>query len=249
MRYSSKMALHKTRANDQAVDPGTIREQPLTFLLDFDGLILDTESCALKSWSEEYAHYGKTLSLDQWRSDLGLESARESRYRRLAEAVGAGFDLAASQERRLARHLELIAELDAQPGVRSFLRDVRTARHPIAVVSSSPHAWVDRHLARLGLLESFDAVCCGDEVRRTKPAPDVYELALNRLRTPRQRAVAFEDAERGVAAATSASLPCVAVPNAVTAPHDFSAARLVAKTFDDPAVRQLIGRVGLPSEW
>jgi hypothetical protein len=39
------------------------------------------------------------------------------------------------------------------------------------------------------------------------------------------------------------------VPNAVTAPHDFSAARLVAKTFDDPAVRQLIGRVGLPSEW
>ena len=237
------------RADGRAGDIGTTQQRPLAFLLDFDGLILDTESCALRSWTEEYAHHGQTLALSQWRADLGLEQARESRYERLAEAVGAGFDLAASQERRLARHLELIAELDAQPGVRAFLSAARLAGHPTAVVSSSPHAWVDRHLARLGLIESFDTVCCGDDVTNTKPAPDVYQLALHRLQTPQQQAVAFEDAERGVAAAHAANIACVAVPNAVTATHDFSAAQLTAGSFEDPILAHLIGQVDLPPGW
>lgn len=48
----------------------------------------------------------------------------------------------------------------------------------MAVASSSPRDWLERHLDRAGVLNQFEVLAAGDEVARHKPAPDVHELAL-----------------------------------------------------------------------
>jgi len=53
----------------------------------------------------------------------------------------------------------------------------------------------------------------GDQVADHKPAPDVYQLALTRLRVSCAEAVAVEDTGHGVDAAHAAGLACIAIPN------------------------------------
>lgn len=215
----------------------------LAFLLDFDGLILDTESCALTSWAEEYAHFGQSLSLGEWHAELGIDVDHEGSYTRLEQLVGpVRLSQRNSREQRQRRHVELIAQLDARPGVRRFVEGAVALGHPIAVVSSSPASWVKQHLNRLGLLTHIQVCATGDEVARRKPAPDLYQLALQRLCCHPGQAVAFEDSEPGLAAAHAAGLACIAVPNPVTADHDFSVASFVAASFEDVRIQQLLGR-------
>ena len=73
------------------------------------------------------------------------------------------------------------------------------------------------HLDRLGLLTSFDVVCAREDVRQTKPDPELYTLALERLGAEAQEAFAIEDSPNGVTAAKAAGLRCVIVPNPLTA--------------------------------
>lgn len=72
------------------------------------------------------------------------------------------------------------------------------------------------YLERLGLYDSFDAVRCGDEVERAKPAPDVYFALMGVLGIDADEAIALEDSAHGAAAAKAAGLFCVVVPNRIT---------------------------------
>lgn len=78
----------------------------------------------------------------------------------------------------------------------------------VGVASSSPVRWIDIVYERLGI-DAFDAVVSADHVDRGKPAPDVYELALERLGTRPTEGVAVEDSRHGVRAATDAGLSCI----------------------------------------
>jgi beta-phosphoglucomutase-like phosphatase (HAD superfamily) len=73
------------------------------------------------------------------------------------------------------------------------------------------------HLARLGLYQRFDAIKTADDVKRTKPDPELYVAALTALGVQPTEAVVFEDSPNGVTAAKAAGIYCVAVPNRVTA--------------------------------
>jgi beta-phosphoglucomutase-like phosphatase (HAD superfamily) len=92
----------------------------------------------------------------------------------------------------------------------------------LAIASSSPHRWVDRHLATHGLFERFDTIVCRDDVAQAKPAPDLYLEVLRRFDAPATAAVAFEDSHNGSLAAKRAGLHCVVVPTPMTATQDFS---------------------------
>ena len=83
-------------------------------------------------------------------------------------------------------------------------------------LSSSPRAWVQGYLEKLGLFGCFERVVCADDVRRTKPEPDLYLRVLDLLGVRADEAIALEDSPNGVLAAKRAGLFCIAVPNAVT---------------------------------
>jgi len=63
-----------------------------------------------------------------------------------------------------------------------------------------------------------------DEVAAKKPAPDVYQLALERLGITAAEAVAFEDSHNGLLSAKAAGLRVMPTPSAYTSDEDFSQA-------------------------
>jgi HAD superfamily hydrolase (TIGR01509 family) len=218
-------------------------------IFDFDGLILDTETSAYESTREVYAEHGLDLPLAEWQQIIG--TADHPHWTDLLEhALGAAIDRAEVRPRRDRRKLELLAPEVVLPGVSDLLVEAADAGLGVAVASSSPAEWVDAHLERLDLDHRFAHVITRSDldgdVTRTKPAPDLYELALRALGADPSRSVAFEDSPNGLAAAKAAGLFCVAVPGGVTRGLDFSAADVVVDSLAEVRLAELAPRVAAP---
>ena len=145
---------------------------------------------------------------------------------------------------REARKSEILATLEAVAGVREYFADAARLGLRIGVASSASESYVCAHLERLALREGIATVICRDHVARGKPAPDLYLRALADLGVAASEALAFEDSPNGVAAAKAAGLRCVAVPNAITAGLDLSAADLVLASLGDLPLARLLAQLG-----
>ena len=100
-----------------------------------------------------------------------------------------------------------------------------TSRAGIPIASSSDRQWVEDLLEHLGIGQGWAHVACADGDReRAKPDPALYLEALDAIGIPARDVLALEDSPNGVLAAKGAGLFCVAVPCALTASLDLSAA-------------------------
>lgn len=186
-------------------------------VLDFDGLIVDTETPIFEAWLEAYREHGLPLTLDDWQHALGTHGGFDP-LESLAARAAAPVDrdaVALKVKERTARGCE---GLPLMPGVERLLRDARDLGLGRAVASSSSCGWVDGWLRRQGIRELVDVVVARDDVARVKPDPELFLLAAKRLGVPPAACVVFEDSPNGMRAALAAGMRCVAVPNALTAP-------------------------------
>jgi HAD superfamily hydrolase (TIGR01509 family) len=195
-------------------------------ILDFDGLIVETESTCFASWQAVFAEHGHTYALEDFLRIVGAHTSLHDPRRLLEERCGRALDWPVLDARRLERERRLAGQQPLRPGVAALLDHARARGLALAVASSSSHGWVDGHLARTGILARFDTVVCRGDAPRTKPEPDLYLEALRRLGVPAAAAVAFEDSHNGALAAKRAGLWCVAVPSPLTQSQDFSHADL-----------------------
>jgi beta-phosphoglucomutase-like phosphatase (HAD superfamily) len=84
------------------------------------------------------------------------------------------------------------------------------------------------------LAASFAGVFAGDIVKAKKPAPDIYNYAVEKLGLSPGDCVVIEDSRNGLLAATRAKMACVITQNALTEKEDFSEAALVMDSLGDP---------------
>lgn len=208
-------------------------------IFDFDGVILDTESVEYDWWKMIYADYGVQLPFDAYLSCVGAHRGTVDFYDYLGKQTGLAIvkeDVKAKYKPRLRLMCNALSVL---PGVLKLMDEADANGVALGIASSSPHEWVDLHLSRLGLFERFETVCCYGDVDQAKPSPKVYEYCLQRLGVEADRSVAIEDSMNGVAAAKSAGMYCVAVPNPVTRVMDFSQADSVLDSLAEVGLQEL----------
>ncbi len=106
------------------------------------------------------------------------------------------------------------------PGVVELVKELRDKGIPMAVASGALRHEVDAFIASLGLNGAFCAVVAADEVKKSKPDPETYLLAIERLRllhgSPALDPIncfAIEDTPAGIRSAKSAGLQVIAVTN------------------------------------
>jgi beta-phosphoglucomutase-like phosphatase (HAD superfamily) len=231
------------------------RLQALIF--DVDGTLADTEEAHRIAFNLAFAHFGLGWTWD--RAD----------YRRLLETTGgkerivawlAPLQLAAAERQRLlalvpAIHAEKTRRYGAilndggiplRDGIARLCGEALAAGVRLAIATTTTAANVHTLLDasfETDIRTGFGVIACGDEVAAKKPAPDIFHLALARLGLDATGAVAFEDSENGLRAATAAGLWTVVTPNDWTEGSDFHAAGLLLPRLGDPA-RPLAGEPG-----
>jgi HAD superfamily hydrolase (TIGR01509 family) len=218
--------------------------QPIRGLIfDFDGLILDTEIPAFEAWREVYEEHGATLALDTWARVLGGSGLEVDHIAELERVAGRTLNGDAIRRRRLERKLALIEPQDVLPGVRGYIANGKQRGLKLAVVSSSPHRWVEGYLAKFGLIDTFDAIVCAEDAPRSKPHPDLYQRALEQLHILPEEAIAFEDSPNGITAAQKAGIFCVTVPNDISSRFPIDHADYRLDSLADMSLEDLLARV------
>jgi HAD superfamily hydrolase (TIGR01509 family) len=214
-------------------------------IFDFDGLILDTETPEYEAWRDIYREFDQVLDLETWGQIVGGMAASDFRpLPHLQTLTGRDLTPLNLAARASERNLASIAALPPLPGVLAMLRAARHQGLKLAVASSSPHRWVDGHLARLGLADFFEVVRCADDVSRTKPEPELYLSALDALGVSPLEAIAFEDSPHGVTAARCAGMFVVAIPNQVTAQLNIVGENLCLGSLAELSLEALLSKVG-----
>jgi HAD superfamily hydrolase (TIGR01509 family) len=213
-------------------------------IFDFDGLILDTETPEVEVWQDIYREHGHELPVDEWAKTVGGYGI--STFDAAAHLSGlTGLDPAPLRVAYRVRADRVIYAKPIQPGVLELLDAARARGLGLAVASSSSHAWVDSHLARLGIAARFDQVICSEDVApgRTKPNPDLFLKAVEQLQVKKDAAVVFEDSPNGVKAARAAGVFVVAVPNPLTASLGVYGADLTVNSLAELSLQDLERRV------
>jgi HAD superfamily hydrolase (TIGR01509 family) len=158
-------------------------------------------------------------------------------YREIYDYLAERHAVALSRQEFLALYEETAADIYGErvalmDGLPDLLSTLGEAGGGLALVSSSPHDWIDIVLDRFDL-DEFDAVVSAEDVDAPgKPEPFVYEYAASRLSVDPADAVAVEDSRHGVAAATAANMSAVGYRSASERRVDLSAADVVV---DGPA--------------
>ena len=201
-------------------------------IFDFDGLILDTETCVFEAWRSTYADHGQVLPRDRWLDAIGSDHAAYDPLEELRALVGAELDIEEIHRRRRIIRDGQVDQLEQMPGVLASLEHAREKQIGLAIASSSPMDWVGGHIERMGLSRFFEEIVTADQVRAAKPAPDLYLRAVQLLGVHPADAIAVEDSPNGVAAAKAAGLYCVAVPGPMTRTLSFDAADAVLPSLD-----------------
>jgi HAD superfamily hydrolase (TIGR01509 family) len=104
------------------------------------------------------------------------------------------------------------------PGAREAVARIAD-RWPLAIASSANRPVIDLVSDLAGLAPSFRVTVSSEEVKRGKPAPDVYLEAARRLDERPSRCAAIEDSANGLRAASAAGMRVVAIPNRVYPPE------------------------------
>jgi HAD superfamily hydrolase (TIGR01509 family) len=209
-------------------------------IFDFDGLILDTETPEVAVWQTIFREHGHELPVDEWAKTIGgYGISTYDAAKHLSQLTG--LDPVPLRARYRSESDAVIHASPILPGVMDLLNAAADRNVRLAVASSSPHSWVDSHLSRLGLADRFDEVICSDDVApgRTKPNPDLFLLAAERLKVQKDAAVIFEDSPNGVRAAKSAGIFVVAVPNPLTIRLGVNGADLTVKSLSEVTLAQL----------
>jgi len=148
-------------------------------------------------------------------------------------------EIAALHGRKTMMYQQLIAEgrIPLRPGVRRLLEAAFTDGILLGVATTTTPAALDaliKHSLGQEWFERFAVLAAGDIVPAKKPAPDIYEYAMQQLGVHADQTLALEDSGNGWLAAQAAGLRCVVTINDYTRTQNFTGADLVVAEFGEP---------------
>jgi HAD superfamily hydrolase (TIGR01509 family) len=182
-------------------------------LFDMDGVVLDTEKLYARFWAEAAHALGYAMTYEQ---ALGMRSLNSAAGQaKLESYFGPGVSRAIMRDKRIELMDAYVAEfgVEAKPGIHELLDYLKEQGIRTAIATSSPMPRATAYLGSLGLLDKFDRICSGHDVKQGKPAPDIYLHAAASIGIPLENCLAIEDAPAGILSAHRAGCWPVLVPD------------------------------------
>lgn len=184
--------------------------QSQCLLFDWDGTLVDSQQANYLAMAGALAAEGVELEQEWFDARTGLSSAemigvlaeeRNLRLSRPLDRIVAHRDALFLKEAHMVRpHLEVLEVVNA-------MRDVV----PMAVASGGSRRIIEATLRHQPFRYFFDALITRDDVKRGKPAPDIFLRAAEALGVAPSRCTVYEDSDEGITAARAAGMTVIDV--------------------------------------
>lgn len=189
---------------------------PQLVIFDMDGLIFNTERLFMEQRAIVMKDYGYEHREEDYIKTLGLTG------RELMDTLHHiyGPDYPAEEISKKSRQAlnAYIAEHgpEVKPGIEKLLQWFRQKDILCCVASSTHRVYIEEYLKKAGLSDYFSYIVGGDEVRRSKPEPDIFLKACEHFDINPYHTLVLEDSENGILAAWNARISVVCIPDLLT---------------------------------
>jgi beta-phosphoglucomutase len=185
-------------------------------LFDLDGVIVDTAKYHYLAWKAIADQEGIVFNheINERLKGVSRMASLDVILEKGSRTYSAEEKLALA-EKKNANYVEMIQKLKPEEileGIPAFLDALRAAGIKTAICSASKNA--DMILGLLGLKPKFDTIVGGNDTTRSKPDPEVFQVAAQRFKIAPEHCLVFEDALAGVQAAKSAGMKAVGIGEA-----------------------------------
>lgn len=186
-------------------------------IFDWDGVIVDSAAAHETSWNRLAAEKGG-LPLPLGHFKIGFGRRNEFIIPEILGWSRDPVEIARLADRKEEIYREIVRDTlrEPLPGARELLEDLRRAGIPCAIGSSTHRANIEFALDRLNLRGYFAGIVTGEDVKRGKPAPDVFLQAAASVGCAPGRGVVFEDAIAGIEAGLAGGFAVIAVATTQT---------------------------------
>lgn len=206
-------------------------------IFDLDGVIVDTAVYHYKAWKRLANEMGFDFTEEQNEQLKGV-----SRVRSLEIILGiGGVTKTEAEQEELATlknkwYVDMIGQMkpdEILPGAKEFVQVCRDAGIKTALGSASKNSMMI--LAKINMVELFDAIIDGNKVSKAKPDPEVFLKGAEELGVKPAECVVFEDAIAGVEAAVNGGMKVVGIGS----PKVLTGANLVIGGLDEMSLEKL----------
>jgi beta-phosphoglucomutase-like phosphatase (HAD superfamily) len=182
------------------------------YLFDCDGTIVDSMPLHYIAWK---------TALDEWNCPFPEELFYAWGGKPVDEIIstlnsmhGLSMPVEAVGKRKEGFYFDLLPQLQSIPEVVEHI-DAQYGHIPFAVVSGGRRNSVVRSLTATHLIDKFATIVGAEDYKNSKPAPDCFLLAAQRLGVEPAACLVFEDTDLGIQAATAAGMASVRVPSPI----------------------------------
>ncbi len=186
-------------------------------VFDMDGVIFDSERATMKCWLELAEKYDIKNIEEPYLACTGTTAQRTKEI--MLEAYGDDFpyDVYAKEASTMYHEKYDGGRLPMKSGVHVILDFLKYENKKIALASSTRRQTVVNQLRDAGILEYFDEIVTGDMVTKSKPDPEIFLLACEKIGVKPENAYAIEDSYNGIRSASRGGLKPVMVPDLLPA--------------------------------
>lgn len=178
------------------------------YLFDCDGTLADSMPLHYIAWKTALAEWNCAFDERTFYAWGGMPVTEI--ISTLNRQHGLNMPVEAVSHRKENLYYDLLPELQPVPEVLEHV-EAAYGRIPFAVVSGSTRESVTASLAALKMLDRFNAMVCAGDYKKSKPDPEAFLLAAEKLGVPPQQCLVFEDTEMGIQAATAAGMASVKI--------------------------------------
>lgn len=184
---------------------------PKAIIFDMDGTLIDNMEYHKQSWIALFKHHKLTLDYDTFDQYYHKGSLVEI-MARLFPAITDKEELFQIGSYKEVLYRELYQpNIKAIDGLHSFLDQQLKKKRPMGIATMGDQHNIDFIFKALKLKDYFHSTTGGHQVTHGKPHPEIFLTAAQKLNTPPEACLVFEDTRSGIAAAQAAGMSVIGV--------------------------------------
>lgn len=189
-------------------------------IFDMDGVIFDSEKLVLECWEKIGEKYHIEGIGGVFKECIGTNKARTKEI--VFGHYGNDFDYDGFSQEASTLFRQFVAKngLPVKKGVRELLQYLKEKGTAIGLASSTRLAVVEEELKEAGLYDYFQVVMGGDQLKRSKPEPDIYLMTCEKMGVKPYETYAIEDSYNGIRSAYRAGMQPLMVPDMLPATEE-----------------------------